>query len=173
MSGARGEFVRLGGLYRELDGFFSLDEAAMGRVAERVSRWSITRQIEHIAIANTVFWGRIELLLEGTSADIRPTGGPTPRGRLVLLTGWIPRGKAQAPKIVQPGESPQKDAVARSLGESKRTMAALASKATAIECATGRLPHPVLGDFSAAQWLKFARIHTLHHLKIIRDIAKA
>ena len=33
-------------------------------------------------------------------------------------------------------------------------------------------PHPALGSFTPAQWLRFIDIHTHHHFKIIRDIKK-
>jgi hypothetical protein len=42
-----------------------------------------------------------------------------------------------------------------------------------IQRCSGLWRHPRFGGLTAAQWLCFVDIHQNHHLKIIRDIAKA
>ena len=56
------------------------------------------------------------------------------------------------------------------LGDAQRIWATLAERAGDLRSVPGRLPHPLLGPFRAAQWMRFARLHTAHHLAIIKDI---
>lgn len=46
----------------------------------------------------------------------------------------------------------------------------LYSRKNEIESSESVVPHKLLGDFTAAIWVRFACIHTQHHLKIIFDI---
>lgn len=151
-------------LERELD---ELDAWA-GRPdvsAPAVSGWSIHRQVEHSAIAVREILGVVHQLLAG-GGEMGGRVGPT--GALILLTGWIPRGKAQAPEVVMPAETPDVGAIRAAITEARRLAA------TAAPAPGGRrFLHPALGPMNARQWLRFARIHTRHHLKIVRDIAKA
>jgi hypothetical protein len=36
--------------------------------------------------------------------------------------------------------------------------------------AEGRIEHPRMGMLDGPQWLRFVRIHSQHHLAIVRDI---
>lgn len=86
---------------------------------------------------------------------------------LLFPIGYIPRGKAKAPKYVLPPKTIN----------TKDLQTQLHIAATHIETLK-TLPekayfkHFVFGKLSKKQTLRFLQIHTNHHLKIVRDILK-
>ncbi len=86
----------------------------------------------------------------------------------ILTTGHIPRGKGKAPKITSAIEK-------INLADIEQ----LFMDAESIWKRVDQLPwnhyftHPFMGDLKKKKTLKFLRIHTKHHLKIIQDIIKA
>lgn len=89
--------------------------------------------------------------------------------RIVVFTlNKIPRGRAKAPKTVRPEEE---DLTAEALQNF------IQKSKNAIEDALNAPPkayfeHPYFGLLSRDKAIRFLEIHTEHHLKIIRDIAK-
>ena len=98
-------------------------------------------------------------------------GRPSLLGRLVLLTGFIPRGKGKAPDASHPVVGSADD-LARGVAGLRGKVEAVGTRLGEVEACAGRTTHP-LGDFTPAQWLRFIDLHHLHHFKIIRDIRKA
>ena len=85
----------------------------------------------------------------------------------VFLSKTIPRGKAQAPKVV----IPTNEITAESLQESlKNTYQAITYLKDCEE--KQYFMHPFFGQLNKKQTIQFLAIHTEHHLKIIRDICK-
>ena len=145
------------------------DERLYPRV-EAVSAWSPAQHVDHVLRALEILWGRAEDLVEGRSAEIQPTGGPGLLTRLVLLTGWIPRGRGRAPDAALPDPRPVRHRLRVALRDACVRVESLRSRADALTAATGVLPHPQLGDFDARRWIRFADVHTRHHLAIVADI---
>ncbi|MEM9364291.1 MAG: hypothetical protein AAGA43_16740 [Bacteroidota bacterium] len=86
---------------------------------------------------------------------------------MLLLTKSIPRGRAEAPKIVAPPDTISIDSLHFHLNEARVNLNAydsLPKKAFFV--------HPYLGRLKKKTAKKFIEIHTEHHLKIIRDIMK-
>lgn len=89
--------------------------------------------------------------------------------RLLIWTiNRIPRGKAKAPKVVEP--------------EGEITVESLSQSITKARTALGKVnelkqnnyfKHPYFGDLNLKPTKTFLNIHTHHHLKIIDDIIKA
>jgi hypothetical protein len=71
---------------------------------------------------------------------------------------------------VVPGESPPLEETARLFDDLRREVSALQSEAATLPALDGRIAHPLLGAFTASQWIRFARVHVDHHLAIVRDI---
>lgn len=140
---------------------------------QAVSRWSPAQHLDHIGLVlaanvkavRAIRSGDRERLVEGPRPGFLP--------RVVLLTGRIPRGRASAPETVVPVEAPQLSGIAALLEKLKEQVRELREDIEVIVALAGRIAHPVLGAFSAAQWVRFAHIHVEHHLSIIRDIEKA
>lgn len=145
---------------------FLLDElrAAVPSAAVRspeVSAGSVAWHLHHLYLSMS---GISRALLE---CDTPPEGRPTPTGRLVLTTGFIPRGGAKSPDVAIPREESAPDELAEMLDRAEELLDRAAE--------TGRdawFRHFVLGSLRRDQALKFVRVHNRHHLRIIRDILK-
>ncbi len=90
-------------------------------------------------------------------------------GRLIILTTKkIPRGRAQAPKIVQPKEDFNLERLNANIeiaNERIKELSAL-NKNHYFE-------HPYFGKLNVKPAIQFLQIHTQHHLAIIDDIVKS
>lgn len=145
-------------------------DARLYAVVEDVSRWSPAQQVQHVLLGLVAFAKTLERLERGGHEKIAPRGAPRLVGRAVLLTGWIPRGRAQAPESLVPDAIPGRAGLLEMLGDARGRWEALVPRAKELRQVPGALPHPMLGAFTAAQWVRFARVHTDHHLAIVADI---
>ncbi len=133
---------------------------------ERVSRWSIGQQVDHVL-----------KVLEAGKRLLDDSTAPLPRGmnllgHLTLATGWIPRGVGKSPKSVLPAEQAPAD-----LAERASHLRKIYCERTLPEALLADpkpvFPHPYFGGLTALQGLRFLGIHTHHHLKIVADIRRA
>jgi hypothetical protein len=85
-------------------------------------------------------------------------------GRLVLLTGWIPRGRGKAPEKLRGAVCSAEDLKAR-LVELDELIDRIAAEPPRNGDPVVR--HPFFGGLSFRQALRFLAIHTDHHLKIV------
>lgn len=151
--------------------------------ADPVSAWSVGQHLEHLLLSDRRILGWVESVAEaggsvreaeeagGSVREADEAGAPSCRGWLVLVTGFIPRGKGQAPEATRPSGM-AREAVERGLWEMTARAVRLGSSLEAIAVSSARLRHPVLGAFTGAQWLRFAGVHHAHHEKIVRDILR-
>ena len=83
----------------------------------------------------------------------------------VFLFSYIPRGKAQAPRVVIPAAELSIDLLEDSIKQTHQALVYLK------DCETNQyFMHPFFGALNRDQTIKFLFIHTKHHLKIIKDI---
>jgi hypothetical protein len=143
---------------------------AWGDRAPDVSGWSVAQHVDHLAVANLSCLRAAVLLLEGEDERIVSTGSPTMAGRKVLTLGRIPRGRAQAPDGTEPAPDPALEEVRVRLDEGRILFERLRADPEAVASAPGRIPHPLLGPFTAAQWVRFTAVHVRHHLAIVGDV---
>ena len=127
---------------------------------EDVSRWSIGKHVEHCL--------RATLGICSAIAGSEPYRGRIRRGlvrRIILLSGWIPRGRGKAPEGAVPQTEPTASDLRELLAQARKSVepAALADRA-------GWWKHFAFGVFPREEALKFAAIHNRHHLRIIVDI---
>jgi hypothetical protein len=87
---------------------------------------------------------------------------------LVFTMGKIPRGKAQAPKSVLPGEG-------KDVGALRLQAAATKTKLDEINQLQPKqfFQHPFFGPLHLKHTRRMLYIHTHHHLRIIEDIVKS
>ena len=88
-------------------------------------------------------------------------------GRLVLLIGWIPRGRGRSPERMLPAPATV-DELQQRLTEMDAQIERVANRTAAVP-AFPIVRHPVFGGLTYAQALRFIAIHTHHHLKILDD----
>ncbi|MDJ0522492.1 MAG: DinB family protein [Planctomycetota bacterium] len=139
-------------------------------VAPGVSQWSPAQHVQHALIALRRIFAAVTQLQGGEGEAIQPRGAPTLQGRALLLGGWIPRGKADAPDFAVPDDIPSRAAMLDVHERACARYAEIAPVAGALRSVPGVIEHQVLKGLSASQWWRFARIHTEHHLAIIDDV---
>lgn len=85
----------------------------------------------------------------------------------IFVIGFIPRGSGRAPRRVQSFDPVSREALSQEFDEVLTMMSELEHLP-----ARSYFKHPYFGmmNLSNAQW--FLKIHTRHHLKIIRDIRR-
>jgi hypothetical protein len=123
------------------------------------SAWCVAEQLDHtIKVASST----MQVVLKRNNPTLPYK--ITTIGRLVLLCGWIPRGRGRAP-----------DKLTGTLASREQLEAQLAQLDTVIDRAFAEPPrdaapilrHPAFGGLSYAESLAFIVVHTNHHLKII------
>lgn len=86
---------------------------------------------------------------------------------IILTTKKIPRGRAKAPKVVQPKDSVDSVFLQNHLSETQKKIKELDQLSS-----NNYFDHPFFGKIKLKQTIKFLEIHTKHHLDIINDIVK-
>jgi len=137
---------------------------------ERVSAWSPAQHLDHLARALERVFRTLDVLLASEDPRIMNTGRPHFAARMLLLAGWIPRGRGEAPDEVLPEPRPVRHRVRELLKRLQQDAERFVGKTDALAATKGRIPHPLLGAFDASEWMRFCFVHTKHHLAIIGEI---
>jgi len=157
--------------YDQLMDSFDWRDGLADLPAPTVSAWSAAQQIEHVAKVKQSIIGRLTRIAQDDSVNDEDKR-PTFIGRVILFVGSIPRGGGKSPErfVAAPHSDVAKiKGVATAAHEDLRR---LEESLPTVAASTGRFPHQYFGHLSGQQWVRFMRIHTLHHLKIVRDIRK-
>jgi len=157
----------------EIDRLLALPQEHVAHVAPSVSGWSAEQHIAHLTLANELVVRNLKSLLKGAGPFVVETGELVPGALEILVSGRVPRGQAQSPRIVRPPEQVVREYLLDWIGGTRRDFTALQAQAAEIAAATCKVPHQVLGPMTAAQWLRFAVIHTQHHLAIAHEALAA
>lgn len=86
---------------------------------------------------------------------------------LVFTLNGIPRGRGKSPDRVYAKEDVSKEEIIDRLKEVKATLTKFDSLPNGVY-----FDHPYFGMLTRAETKKFVKIHTNHHLKIVKDILK-
>jgi hypothetical protein len=120
------------------------------------SRWTVGEHIEHCLAVNMS-------MLRGMCDPQRKPGRKLSLwGRLVLWSGWIPRGKARAPEAVNPRSGGNPESI-----EKLYRICETYHNRIQTEANLNGFEHPRFGWMSPGQTLRFLAVHNNHHLKII------
>jgi len=141
------------------------------RRAER-SAWSPAQQLFHLTLANELSLKNVSSLLARKGLLIRPLEDLHPKAAAVLRRGRFPAG-AQAPRFVRAPDRVDLDLLRTIAADVRRSLAGLMGRGEAIAAAPDGVPHQLIGVLSAAQWVRFARMHSAHHLRIARGLLRA
>ena len=157
---------------RQIDGLIELaaDHPLHDVEAVRVSKWTIGQQLEHLLLSDSTIFDRFDRLIDGREGPA--PGGVTMVGRMVLATGFIPRGRGKAPEAVRPAGRDAAD-IEAGLHRLRQRCAELREQLPLLEEAGWRCRHPYFGALDIGEWMRFMDVHHRHHLKIVRDIRKA
>ena len=129
---------------------------------ESVSKSDVAWQIDHsLKVINKVS----EVVL---TSDPKAYISHFNKWRFLLFNlNYIPRGKARAPKIVQPPEKISNKSLLSQLDLAHQNIDKLKNVQS-----NAHFKHMIFGVLNKKRTLKFLHLHTKHHLKIIRDIIK-
>ncbi len=164
------------GVLSELDQALELarEDASCRRICPAGSGWSVQQHLEHLLLTDAAIAEGLENGLAspepaGKQVPSVRGGGPTAIGHLILWTGRIPRGRAQAPDFVEP-QGMERELIVAGLVATRARLEALGARLEELRRLDATIAHPMLGEFTAARWLRFAHVHHRHHRRIIDDI---
>ncbi|WP_298120261.1 DUF1569 domain-containing protein [Flavobacterium sp.] len=83
----------------------------------------------------------------------------------ISILGFIPRGKAKAPKVVLPDENISEESLINSL----QNVNAILEEWKSFDN-DAYFKHPYFGNLNKKSTMWFLKLHTNHHLKIVNDI---
>lgn len=150
------------------------DDARLYGREPSVSAWSPAQHVDHLMRSAGSMLSLISAMAAGREHErIGDKGSPSLGGRAILLSGKIPRGRAEAPDFAVPEDEPDPPALAEAVRDTRRRFESLAERAEHLPSIAGVGQHPLLGWFKAQQWWRFLRVHGEHHLALIDDIDKA
>ena len=144
------------------------DETLLARNEER-SGWSPAEHLFHLSFANEMSLKNAASLVAEKGLLIRPLEELVPQAAEILRTGVLPMG-TEAPRFVRPPAKIDMAFLREIAGDVRRALAGLAEDPDAIASAPQGIPHQALGVLSASQWVRFAHMHTAHHLRIVRGL---
>ena len=108
--------------------------------------------------------------ITGYLKDSNPTDYYPKRSFLktaIMWSGYMPRGKARAPKGTVSNEEITQESLINKFNYSWKSIELLESMSE-----DKTFKHPMFGWMKKRKTIKFITIHTNHHLKIIKDITK-
>lgn len=165
------EYDRLRYFYDVTTALLDRSDDELFTVVPEVSGWSPAQHLDHTWQAN----GK-SLMAAAYAAEDKKTvedGALNDAGRSILAGEAIPRGQMAAPEHVSPPHGLDRNRLRQTLARSQKALASVSDAMGVLPESTGRISHPALGALTAAQWLRFVRIHSDHHLDIINDILDA
>ncbi len=165
--------ARLDAALARVERLVLLPERVLFRAHPAVSGWTLAQHLFHVSLANELSLKNALALADRSGALIRPCGAPRPEAEDVLRRGRIPRGVAQAPRFVRPPPNLTVATLRDFAAASRRASELVRPRVHELAAAPGCIPHQLLGDLDACTWLRFARLHTAHHLRILRELPLA
>lgn len=147
--------------------------ATLDDAAPEVSGWSPAQHLYHVALATDLALGNAVGLVRGSSSLAVEGREPNELALQLFALGRFPRGRAEAPRMVRPPERVERALLHAELERCRSSLAGAREVATRLAGAPRRIPHQLLGALDAVQWAHFARLHTDHHLAIVRDVRRA
>ena len=133
------------------------------------SGWSVGEHLFHLAFANELSLKNAASLVAAQGLLIRPLEPRVPEAELILASGRLPHG-TEAPRFVRPPPRVDPSFLREVAGGVRAELERLATDPEDLERAPDGIPHQALGILSAREWVRFARMHTAHHLRIVRRI---
>ena len=157
----------------ELEALAAEDGGALEVRAPEVSGWGVAQHLYHVALATDLSLGNVRSLVRGQGMLVRAEGELGAYAAEVLGRDDQPRGVAEAPRMVRPGDVVNPVFLRREQAGNRALLAELAADPAAIAAAPGWVPHQELGTLQADHWLRFTALHARHHLLIVRDVLAA
>lgn len=156
---------RMRGLLDEIDSLAQREESQFVLRREVVSNWSVAQQLDHAVRVCASILGRIHEPGETVPQKLNLVG------RVILLVGWIPRGKGKSPTAFLPVAGSREE-MRKSVSDARTLLDGVVA-GRASESNDRIVRHPLFGGLTARQAFGFAITHTRHHMKIVHEILAA
>ena len=157
--------------------FAAIPEVVLGPLAGRPEtdwhrappgKWTPAQIVHHLALSIDGSGRVFQERRAKPPMRRRPRSARQRLGHLLYLDiGWIPSGRS-APEVTLPGERPDAGAVERQLREGVARFLSLARELLPARGGDLFVRHPVFGDLTLPEWLRFHVRHCAHHAKQIR-----
>lgn len=167
------EFARLDEVLSAFEALAERGADALEMRADDVSGWSVGQHLYHSALATDLALGHVRSLVRGKGMLIREEGELDAYAAEILANDATPRGEAEAPRMVRPGDEVDPKLLALEQRTNRERVAEIREMCDSIEGAAGWVPHQTLGTLRAVHWLRFAALHARHHWAIVRDVETA
>ena len=142
----------------ELENYISKESIADLNVSSVKAGW----HIEHVLLTVTKIYTRME-----SSNPGKYKNRPNLVRMMMFHSNQIPRGRANAPEMVIPKEKITQETLYESYAMAKTMLLKFDDLDD-----NAYFKHPAAGYLNRDDAKRFIKIHTEHHLKIIRDILK-
>lgn len=147
------------------------DDRLFGRVPD-VSGWSPGDHLFHLALASELVVRNLRMLRKGPGGMVAADGEPIPEARPILDRGILPRGTT-APRMVTPPDDYDRAFLADLVSSGERDLTRLEPDVAELFERAWTIPHQTLGPLTAVGWVRFGRMHGVHHWRIVREVIAA
>lgn len=155
-------------LYGALEAALARSDDCLFGCAPHVSGWTPAQHLHHLTAINSGVCDWLKTACDGRVESAE--GAPSLAGHVLLWAGCLPRGRGRSPKRFVPPDEISRAALEEQVAASRAALDGLEACAPRMKHLSARQRHPVMGMLNATQWMRFARIHTEHHVRILRDI---
>ena len=132
-------------------------------------KWSPAQIVEHLAIGLDTTSRRFEERRSHDPMTRRPRGlAQWMAGLCVIRLGWHPPA-FRAPEGTRPTVRPDLSAIERRFREGHARFLALARVLLPGRRDDLFVKHPIIGDLTLEEWMRFHAVHCAHHAKQIRE----
>ncbi|HHP7238777.1 DinB family protein [Longibacter sp.] len=162
------ETDRLQVAFDDIRALVTSDDPSIYRAVPEVSDWSPAQHLYHVLGATGRMLKAATLLANGAVNGDEPS--LTAAGKTILESEIIPRGVGQAPEKTHPPSDLSPDDLETSYARAAGKMETAVRAVDANAPEDRGLEHHAWGVLTAPQWLRAARVHCRHHLKIVEEI---
>jgi hypothetical protein len=135
-------------------------------------KWCVAEILEHLYLTYTGTIRGLERMLQAGEPHTKPATWVQRRRKIVVLgLGYLPSGR-EAPSHTRPRGLPEEEVRSEIAAKICEMHDMLASCAEKFGAGKELLDHPILGPLTAAQWMKFHRVHGLHHVKQMQRLRR-
>lgn len=154
--------------YSVIDDLLERFEPELAHLDAARSGWSVEQHVGHLALANELVLRNVQSLIAGKGALVSAGGSTHPMALQLLAAGSLPRGQAQAPRMVRPPDEIDRELVRQWLDDGRKALESL--ELARVAPGELKVPHQLLGALDGPQWLRFGAVHTRHHLVIALEL---
>lgn len=131
--------------------------------------WSAAQIVHHLGVGIDQSGSAFATRIEKPPMRRRPrTWYERGANLLIMRAGWFPPG-GKAPSQILPAERPERAAVEKQFTEGIQRFLDLKRRLLPARRYDLFVKHPVLGDLTLEEWMKFHVRHATHHARQIRQ----